>query len=321
MQILVRDLLSLYNACRSGAPNPLEPLRIQYKDYAHWQQAQLTGRRLEAHRSYWLQQLGGELPVLDLSTDRPRPAVQTYRGDSYGFSWPLSLRDQLRELSQQQETTLFMLLLAGLNTLLYLYTGQEDLVIGSPVAGRDHADLEDQIGYYLNTLALRSRLSAEQSFTDLLQQVKATALQAYAHQAYPFDRLVEDLNLTRDLSRSPLFDVVLILQNIQVSQQSQVRMTDIEGEPVSAVLNTSKSDLRFQFTEQDGRLEGSIEYNTDLFEYSRIERMSRHLEQLFTAVAAQPGLPLRDIPYLLPSELQQGEIDMLTFNVELDSNY
>ena len=188
--------------------------------------------------------------------------------------------------------TLFMVLLAGLNTLLYRYSGQSDLIVGSPIAGRQHADLEEQIGYYLNTLALRTQVDGQGSFVDLLKGVKQTTLGAYAHQAYPFDRLVEDLQLVRDPSRSPLFDVVLILQNVELGSEPDLALPGVAVESLGAELHISKGDLRFQFAQQGQTLLGSIEYNTDLFDAARIERMSAHLLALMQAIVTQPHLAL-----------------------------
>ena len=321
MQVLVREVLSLYGAYHEGLPSPLSALPIQYKDYVAWQQGQLSGAALLAHQQYWLEQLSGEVPLLELPTDRPRPALQTYRGSSHDFTWPAELSGELEALSQQQGVTLFMVLLAGLNTLLYRYSGQSDLIVGSPIAGRQHADLEEQIGYYLNTLALRTQVDGQGSFVDLLKGVKQTTLGAYAHQAYPFDRLVEDLQLVRDPSRSPLFDVVLILQNVELGSEPDLALPGVAVESLGAELRTSKGDLRFQFAQQGQTLLGSIEYNTDLFDAARIERMSAHLLALMQAIVTQPTRPLQELTYLQTEEVLQEQMDLNNFNTILSSEF
>jgi NRPS condensation-like uncharacterized protein len=214
MANLVNQVLTCYQAFRRGAENPLPALRIQYKDYAVWQRQQLSGAELETHQNYWRQQFAGEVPVLALPTDFARPPVKTYRGDRVTRMLAPVTQDALR-LGQQQGATLFMVLLAAVKALLYRYTSQQDIIVGSPLAGRERQELEEQIGFYVNTLALRTRLSAEDSFRKLLDKVKATTLEAYQHQIYPFDRLVEEMHLSRDASRSPLFDVLAVLQNLE----------------------------------------------------------------------------------------------------------
>ena len=316
MQVLVREVLSLYGAYHEGLPSPLSALPIQYKDYAAWQQGQLSGAALLAHQQYWLEQLSGEVPLLELPTDRPRPALQTYRGHRLGWQLNQALSGELEALSQQQGVTLFMVLLAGLNTLLYRYSGQSDLIVGSPIAGRQHADLEEQIGYYLNTLALRTQVDGQGSFVDLLKGVKQTTLGAYAHQAYPFDRLVEDLQLVRDPSRSPLFDVMLVVENQQAELQDIGKSTLYEK---AFRLPVSKFDLTFAFVETVQGLSLSIEYNTDLFEQSSIERMGVHLESLLSALVAEPLLPLQQVGYLSESERHQLLVDFNATEAPLSS--
>src|SRR6185369_13665956 len=192
--ILVDQVLTCYKAFSRGAENPLPPLRIQYKDYAVWQLAQLTGAQLEAHQSYWWKQFSGEVPVLALPNDFPRPPVKTYHGDRVTGVLDYDATQTAFKLGQQQGASLFMVLLAAVDALLYRYTMQQDIVIGSPLAGRDHHELEEQIGYYINTLALRTRPSGDDSFGVLLEKVKTTTLEAYEHQIYPFDRLVDELH-------------------------------------------------------------------------------------------------------------------------------
>ena len=216
MNVLIKELLLFYNTYIKGEVNPLKPLRIQYKDYAAWQQERLSGEQLQSYKTYWLEQFTGELPVLEIPTDKPRPAVKTYNGGAIHKTINAKLSRGLKALSQEQGATLFMGLLATVKTLLYRYTNQEDIIIGSPIAGREHADLEDQIGFYINTLALRTQFKGEDSYKELLEKVKQVTLGAYEHQVYPFDELVDELQLNRDMSRSALFDVMIVLQNLSL---------------------------------------------------------------------------------------------------------
>ena len=306
MQVLVREVLQLYNGYRRGEAVTLKPLPIQYKDYAAWQQQELSGEQGLQHRQYWLGQFSGELPVLELPSDRPRPAIQTFRGDHVSFVLPPEAGRQLGIRCREQGATLFMGLLALVQTLLYRYTGQADLVIGSPVAGREHPDLEGQIGYYLNTIALRTRVDGTKSFTDLLNQVKQTTLGAFSHQVYPFDRLVEELRLEGETGRSPLFDVAMVLQNIRLNESQDLLMEGVTIENVGTDLKISKGDLRFQFMEQGDRIEGNMEYNTDLYNRERIERMALHLETILSAIIDHPHRIIRKLQYASEEESLQA---------------
>ncbi|WP_207622442.1 non-ribosomal peptide synthetase [Niastella koreensis] len=297
MEVLMKELLQLYKG-----ENELSPLRIQYKDYATWQQQQLNGEKMAAHRSYWRDRLGGELPVLELLTDRPRPAIKTYSGGQVNKQLGSDLYKGLKQLTHHQNATLFMGLLAAVNTLLYRYTGQEDIIIGSPVAGREHVDLEGQIGFYVNTLALRSRFKGGVSFIELLSDVRSQTLDAYTHQAYPFDQLAGELNLQHDRSRYPLFDVALALlqENPEVHNE---RFTDLQ----SVAYNTgtgvnSKFDLQFTFAEFGDNLDVTIIYNSDIYPAYTAQLMMGHLEQLLTAIIEDPSTALNKLNYLTAKE-------------------
>jgi hypothetical protein len=213
MGVLINDVAQIYKAQCTGERAQLAALPIQYADYAMWQRERLQGEYLQEQLGYWKQQLGGAPALLELPTDRPRPAVQTHRGASVGFALSKELTAQLKELSQTRGATLFMVLQAAFAVLLHRYSGQADICVGTPIAGRNRAELEGLIGFFVNTLVLRSRLDAQENFGELLEQVKETALQAYAHQEVPFEQLVEELKPQRSLSYSPLFQVMFILQN------------------------------------------------------------------------------------------------------------
>lgn len=307
LEILFNELFAFYQALVKGTALSLKPLTIQYKDYAFWQHQQLDGALFQAHKSYWLQQLEGELPVLALPGDHPRPAEKTYHGGRVSTRITAGVSRQLKALCQQQDTSLFMGLLSVVNILLYRYTGQSDIIIGSPTAGRDHIDLEDQIGLFLNTIALRTRFKGEDSFEKLLMQVRRVTLGAYDHQVYPFERLVDDLDIQRDLSRSPLFDVMIILQNAQVRRSDarqhfgNIKISSYELD----VHVVSKLDLTFDFTELEEGLQTTIEYNSDIYDQHTALQWLRHLEQVIQAVIEEPAIPVGELNYMQPHEKKQ----------------
>jgi tyrocidine synthetase-3 len=306
MQVLIRELLVLYNTKVSGQPSPLAPLRIHYKDYAAWQEQQLSSTSLQIHRAYWLQQLAGELPVLALPTDKARPAVSTYNGAAVQTVLEAPVYEALKARVQENGSTLFMGLLAAVNTLLYRYTQQQDFVIGSPIAGREHVDLNNQIGFYVNTLALRTRFEGTDSFSQLLLKTRKTVVDAYEHQIYPFERLVDDLQIKRDISRNALFDVMVVLQNAERQGSAEQQLGDVK---VSALPGSeqviSKLDLTFNFFETETALRVQIEYNTDIYSRPTVERISRHLTQLLAAAVANPTTPLQQLSYLTAVETHQ----------------
>ena len=310
MQVMVKELVTLYNAYNRGEENPLSPMNIQYRDYAAWQLSELSGERLTDHRRYWLEKLEGPLGVLELPSDRPRPSEQTYHGAHYRFTIPGVAGRGLVALCQSQGATLFMGLTALVKALLYRYTGQKDIIIGTPVAGRDHPDLEGQIGYYLNTLALRTQVDSGEGFSSLLLRVKETTVEGFSHQVYPFDRLVEELNIVQNPSRSPLFDVVVILQNIRLHEESELGMSGVSIEALGTELKISKGDLRFQFVEQPDGIGSDIEYNTDLFDGDRIERMADQLQRLLLEVLADKEKSLQELRKLLKEEKFHSNIKL-----------
>lgn len=307
MSVMLKELLTIYTALSGNTHAELAPLRIQYKDYAAWEQNQLKGDTYSTHEAYWLQQFQGDLPVLDLKADRMRPVVKTYNGGLLHFVIEEDTAHHLKQFVQNSGGTLFIGLLAAVNALLYRYTGQTDQIIGSPVAGRDHADLEDQIGFYVNTLALRSRFSEADSFRTLMESVKSVTLRAYEHQIYPFDELVAKLDLKRDMSRSALFDVMVALQNADVKESANIKKfggIDIKGYE-SGEHSVSKFDLIFNFVELDTkRLGFSIEYNSDLYDAATIENTGRHLIQLIKALLLSPDTAICKLTYISKPEEQ-----------------
>ncbi|OMP77242.1 non-ribosomal peptide synthetase [[Flexibacter] sp. ATCC 35208] len=301
MDVLMKELITHY-----VTGQPLPSLRIQYKDYTLWQNSHLTGASNQYHRTYWLQRFNTAVPVLELSLDFTRPPVKTYHGNNMRFNLDAATTNALRQLANASGASTFMALLAVVNTLLYRYTGQEDIVIGSPIAGRHHPDLEDQVGFYVNTLALRTTFSGSATFTELLDRVRKDTLDAYEHQIYPFDSLVEELQLSRDTSRSPLFDVMVVLQNTGDNTSQLPAVKGLSISPYSAgSAGISKVDLSFYFHETTDGMSVNIEYNTDLFMPGRIERMFSHFEGLCRAVTANKNVPLQQLDYLPAAEKEK----------------
>jgi amino acid adenylation domain-containing protein len=311
--VLLKELLGLYIAFKEGREDPLIPLRIHYKDFSAWQNNLFRQREMSTHREYWLNQFAGDIPVLDPGSDHRRPRIKTYNGASINTELSRATCERLEAFSRRNGVTLFITLLSILKTLFYRYTGQTDIVLGSPTAGRDHKDLENQIGFYLNTLALRTRFGSEDRFTELLARVKKTVLSGFEHQIYPFDLLVEDLNMKMDISRSPLFDVLVILENLQsnlvriekkaAAEEEKDHRHDETMAKFYLTATTSMYDLTIGFTpREDGSMNFSLQYNTDLFSRDRMERMARHFNRLTGSILDDPGRQLWQYDLLTPEE-------------------
>ncbi|MFB2880052.1 non-ribosomal peptide synthase/polyketide synthase, partial [Floridanema aerugineum] len=300
--VLLAELAALYNAYTQDLPSPLDPLPIQYADFAIWQRQWLQGEVLQTQLSYWQNQLADAPALLSLPTDRPRPAVQTFVGGHQQFALSAELTQKLNQLSQEQGVTLFMTLFAAFNTLLYRYSGQTDIVVGTPIANRNHQEIEGLIGFFINTLVIRTDLSNNQSFTKLLNQVREVSLGAYTHQDLPFEMLVEALQPERNLSYSPLFQVMFALQNAPVSlvDLDGLKLTTVEVENPIA-----KFDLGLGMESTPNGLVGWWEYNTDLFNGNTIERMTGHFVTLLEAIVANPQTPISRLPILTATEQQQ----------------
>lgn len=287
----MNDVLILYNAYIEGRKNPLTPLRIQYKDFAVWQNLQLSKEKLKLYQSYWRSQFGGEIPVLNLKTDYPRPAVKSQNGDILWCQLDKKATEALRGISQKNEGSLFMTLLAAVYALLYYYSGQEDIIVGAPFAGRDH-DLENQIGLFLNMLALRVKFNSGESFESLLNKVKEAALSAYKNQMYPFDRLISDLNFERDLSRSPLFDISAQLYNLGIGGEGGIEMKGVSVRRYDRGRVKCKYDILINFTEGKDHIYAVFEYNSDLFKHETMSRMANRFQKLIDMIAADTTIPL-----------------------------
>jgi amino acid adenylation domain-containing protein len=298
--VLVRELSICYAACAAQRPPALEPLAIQYKDFAAWQNRRLAGAAADRHRQYWLQKLSSPLPTLDLPADFVRPPLKTYACDVCRVAFDADLTGRLRQIGLGHGMTLFMVLVATVKLLLYRYTGQADIIVGIPLAGRDHPDLDGQIGCFVNTVALRDRFEDRDSFASALDRVRQTMLDAYEHQVYPFDQLVEELDLPRDMSRSPVFDVTVSLTN---AEPTALRFGDMTVSPYADGFAAAKVDLSFDFSEAEGgELQLAIAYCTDLFRAERIERMAEHYRHLVGHALAHPEPSIARLPLMTPAE-------------------
>ncbi|MBD0255758.1 MAG: SDR family NAD(P)-dependent oxidoreductase, partial [Cytophagales bacterium] len=301
--IILREIVALYNAFRRQLPSPLTPLRVQYKDFTQWQRRQLQRGAYAEHRTYWLEQFRHEVPVLNLPTDFPRQSEQTFTGQFLNVTFEKSLVDAIRAGSHRQDATVFMTLFTAVNLLLHRYTGQTELVIGTPVTERGHYDLEDQIGFYVNTLPLKTAVSGTDTFAGLLEKVKKVITDANKHKGYPLEQLVDELDLVRDTSRSPLFDVLAIYQNVSAAPD-ELRMEGIQVEGYPHAMDISKFDLTFDFYESESDIVLKLIFNPSLFTAGRIERMAAHLRQILAAGLQDGRQEAGALPLLEPEEQQ-----------------
>ena len=320
--ILGQELAKLYQAFVYGRPSPLPELPIQYGDFASWQRGWLQGEVLEAQLGYWRKQLAGAPPLLELATDHPRLAMPSFRGASQSFVLLPPTLKALKNLAREGSATLFMVLLAAFCTLLYRYSNQEDIVVGSPIANRNHIEVEGLIGFFTNTLVLRVRISTKSTFRQLLRQIREVTLGAYAHQDLPFEKLVEELQPARELGHNPLFQVMFTLQNAQTTdaaaastlapEKAARSMPDAPaagGSQPGAVAHitppvrgSAKFDITLSMTETPQGVASSWEYNTDLFDDSTITQMIRHFGAVLDGVIADPECALSRLPLLSPQE-------------------
>ena len=302
--IFFRELTAFYEQITTGnSPSSLPSLRIDYVDYACWQQTRLQSDSVQAQIEYWENQLAGMPSLLQLPTDKPRPALQTYHGETHIATFSSNLTTALRSLAQQEGATLFMVLLAAFQTLLYRYTGQNDVTVGTPVAGRNHPDIGDVVGFFINTLVLRTDLSGGITFREALGRVRTVALRAYDNQDVPFEKLVEKLQPARNLSHSPLFQVMFILQNTLAQEFNLPGLTVTQLMDVNT--GTSKYDLSLSMMERPDGLWAVFEYNPDLFNRTTMQRMAGHLETLLEEISLNPSQRIVDIPILKTEEQHQ----------------
>jgi amino acid adenylation domain-containing protein len=293
--LLVRELTALYAAYARGGASPLPELVLQYADFASWQRKELSGDKLEALLDYWRRRLADAPAVLELPADRPPPQVRSFRGATEYFRVPAKTYQALLELSRREGTTLFMTLLAAFKLLLSRYTGQTDIVTGTPIAGRARAETEPLIGFFVNTLVLRTDLSGDPTFRELLARVRETCLGAYAHQELPFDKLVEELKPARSAGQTPLFQVMFSVQN---TPQARLSLDGLTFDALEVEHGTAKFDLVQNFVETQDGLAGNVHFNTDIFERATVARLLGHFQTLLAAVAADPDRRTSGVPML-----------------------
>ncbi|HEV3040683.1 MAG TPA: amino acid adenylation domain-containing protein, partial [Candidatus Angelobacter sp.] len=301
MAVLVREVSVIYNSFAAGKPSPLPEMDIQYADFSAWQRELLSGPLLEKQLSYWKQKLGGIEP-LALPTDRPRPPIQGHDGAIIDVALPRELSEALKLLSRKQGATVYMILLGAFQALLSRYTGQFDIAVGSPIAGRSKTEAEGLIGFFVNTLVMRADLSNQPDSITLLRQVMETTLEAYANQDMPFEKLVEVLLPQRDLSRSPLFQVMFVLQNVP---WTELQWGTAKILPFEITAGSAQFEISLVLGETDSGLEGFVEYSTDLFEAASIERMIGHYRMLLSGIVANPAQSIVELPLLGTEERQQ----------------
>nr|WP_256703699.1 non-ribosomal peptide synthetase [Paenibacillus peoriae] len=296
MGVLTDEFVRLYDG------EELSPMRIQYKDYSVWQQSEAHQEWMQRQEAYWLDTFRGELPVLDLPTDFARPSVRSTAGDTVVFGLEREASERLKELAAHTGSTLYMVLLAAYTALLHQYSGQEDIVVGTPIAGRPHADLEPILGMFVGTLALRNYPTAEHTFRSYVEEVKVCALQAYEHQDYPFEELVEKLNVKRDMSRHPLFDTIFTLQT---TEEGELQLADLSFRPYGLEQTPAKFDLTLEAREEEAGIQFGLQYATALYERETVERMTRHFVRLAEAVAANPDAKLGELELITAEETEQ----------------
>jgi non-ribosomal peptide synthetase component F len=297
--VLLKELAAYYE---QGASATLPELPVQYADYAAWQREWLQGSVLEQQLNYWRERLQGAPAVLELATDYPRPALHRYRGATLGYQLDAALSNEMQTLSRREGVTLLMLLLGSLQLLLSRYTGAQDISIGVPIAGRNRVESEGLVGLFLNTLVLRTEWSGNPTFASLLAKVREVALGAYAHQELPFEKLVEELQPERDLSRTPLFQVMLVLQNALLQMPP---LTELEVGKLEVATRSTNYDLTVSITETEAGLQVLLDYNALLFKEERMQRLLRHWERLLQSIVATPNSSLTQLQWLTAEEREQ----------------
>ncbi|HET7237813.1 MAG TPA: condensation domain-containing protein, partial [Terrimicrobiaceae bacterium] len=302
ISVLVNELVAFYNSFSLGVPSTLANLPIQYADYAQWQRSWLTGKVFDVQLDYWKKRLEGAPPILEVPTDRPRPSIQSFRGSLEHFTVAEDVVRGLRELCREEGATMFMVLLAAFQALLHRYARQDVIVVGTPIAGRNRQQLEGLIGFFINTLVMRADFCDDLRFRQLLAQVKETALSAYAHQEFPFDKLVEELQPQRDLSHMPLIQAMFALQN---TPDESIELPGLTIKPVNVESGTARFDLSLNVWESGPRLTGYLSYRTDLFDAATIKRMLAHFQTLLESIVNHPDKRVSALSLLLEHERKQ----------------
>ncbi|HEX2269642.1 MAG TPA: condensation domain-containing protein, partial [Pyrinomonadaceae bacterium] len=300
--VLIREMSSLYNAIVAGEQSSLPPLRLQYADFSEWQRQWLEGEVLEQQVAYWREQLGGELPVLQLPTERTRPTLPSYRGARCVVELSEELTAQLEALSRREGVTLFMTLYAAFVALLHRYSGQQQIVTGTVIANRNRVETEALIGFFVNALALRVECTGGERFSELLQRVKDVTLGAYAHQDVPFERVVQELGVERSLSRNPVFEVMFTLQN---QPQAKVQMTGLHAELAEVDTGTSKFDLNVALIREGRGVTGHFQYSAELFTDRTMARMVDHYKQVLAGIVGNAEQRIWELPLLSERERRQ----------------
>jgi hypothetical protein len=297
--LLLREIATHYTAYVAGAPSMLEPLGVQYADYAYWEREWLQGEVLDKQLAYWKQQLAGA-PVLELPTDRPRAQVQSYRAACESLQLSKELSSELKELSRQLDATLFVTLLAAWQTLLHLYSGQSDIVVGTPIPNRYRAETEALIGLFENMVALRTNLDGDPAFAEVVERVQETALGAFAHQSLPFAKLMEELQPESD---TPLMQVMFALQNVPQADLAELEMNYVEHQT-----GTTKFDLVIEMLENDEGLSLSLRYSTDLFDASTVQRLAHDFEELLVSLSGSANKRISELAlYTVTSVVGPGQ--------------
>ncbi len=300
--IMLREISSLYEAFLDGEDSPLPDLTIQYADFAYWQRQWLQTDIFKDQLQYWKTKLAHCNAMLQLPTDRPRPAFTSFRGDRHFIRISEQLTSQFKQLCEQEQVTQFMGLMAVFQTLLSRYSNQSDICVGTPIANRPRAELENLIGFFVNTLVIRTNFSNQPTFREALQRVRQTAIEAYAHQDVPFEMLVDELQPQRDLSHAPLFQAMFVLQE---NFMNQVKLAGLQLAPYDVDTHTAKFDLTLVMWEAEGQFQGFFEYNLDLFEPSTVARLAGHFITLLQGAISDPELPVAKLPLLTEAEYQQ----------------
>jgi amino acid adenylation domain-containing protein len=327
ISIFIQDFTALYAAFLQGSPSPLPELSIQYADYAYWQHQRLQGELLKHHINYWKQQLADAPTYLELPTDRLRPPIQTFQGRGEQIQISSLLTQKLKQLSQQSGVTLFMTLLAAFTVLLSRHTNQKDIVIGSPISNRNSTQLEGLLGFFVNNLILRIQIQQNLSFTDLLSQVRQVSLDAFEHSEAPFEKIVDEIQLERNLSYHPLFQVAFVLQNtpmwklFQNSPDGKLEIAGLTLKLLSFEQFKAKFDLTLEIVELDQKLTGAFIYNTDLFEAETIKRMIKHFHILLESVVSDPQQIISQLPLMPEEELHQILVEWNATQTDYPHNY
>ncbi|WP_298511890.1 amino acid adenylation domain-containing protein [uncultured Kordia sp.] len=306
MEIFSGELIKSYNDIHQNQEITLPELTIQYKDYAFWMESDVMQEKLNKQEAYWLSEFSGELPKMTLPTYQPRPSINGYEGDVTHNRFSIAWSDAVKKMAEKEEATLFMMLMAGINGILYRYAGNSDIILGVPTSGRGHSAVKNQIGLYLNTLAIRTQLNNEMSLRELIKLQKQKLIDAYTNEMYPFDQLVEKLKLERDASRTALFDVMVVLQNQQnMTLQESKSFEGITINPYNAVTpKVSLFDMTFSFSEYNGHIELALEYNTDLYEETFVKQLIQHFENLLADGIKNPKTSVDTLQILSENEQQ-----------------